>query len=269
MRLHQPVGIWLLLWPCLVSAALAAGGFPGVRTVFLFAFGAVVMRGAGCVINDMADREFDKLVERTRNRPLASGEISIRGAWALLVLLLAAGGLALLFMPLAAVITALFSLPMIAAYPFMKRITYWPQAFLGLTFNFGALIGWAFMRGAVEIPAILLYLGFFFWTLGYDTIYAHQDKTDDALIGVKSTALLLGGNTGIYVAGFYLAFLTLVTASGVLSDAGWEFYCGVVAALALLAWQVMSLEINSPENCRARFKLSSLAGAALFVGACL
>src|SRR5690349_2337918 len=203
MRLHQPTGVWLLMWPCWWGVALASPEFPSVLTLFLFFFGAFLMRPMGCVINDLFDRDLDRQVARTKDRPLASGEITTGEALRLvLYLLLLALGVALL-LGKAVLFWSMAALPLVVLYPLMKRITWWPQLFLGLTFNWGALVGWVAIRGQVELPAVLLYLGGVFWTLGYDTIYAHQDKADDQAAGIKSTALRLGKNTKPALIGFY------------------------------------------------------------------
>ncbi len=191
MRLDRPIGTWLLFWPCAWSVALAGGGDEGALFLW-FALGALVMRSAGCVYNDIVDRELDAQVERTRLRPLASGRVSVRAAWGLVVALSLAGLAVLLTLPGAAQLVALASLAPVAAYPYMKRITWWPQAWLGLVFSWGALVGWPAVTGAFALPAFLLWLGSIFWVIGYDTLYAIQDIEDDALVGVRSSARALG-----------------------------------------------------------------------------
>src|SRR6185503_18788416 len=201
IRLDRPIGAWLLFWPCAWSVALAgAGRFMWVLILWL-ALGAWAMRSAGCVYNDIVDRDLDAKVERTRLRPLASGRVSLRGAWALLVGMSLIGLVVLLQLGRTAQIVALASLAPVAAYPFMKRITWWPQAWLGLVFSWGALVGWPAVRGEIELTALLLYAGSIFWVIGYDTIYALQDREDDALVGVRSSALALGrhARTGIAI----------------------------------------------------------------------
>jgi 4-hydroxybenzoate polyprenyltransferase len=214
-RLDRPIGVWLLLLPGWWSIVMAAGGVTDMNgrewAVFaLFAIGAIVMRAAGCVINDLWDRNLDRQVERTRLRPLASGEVSVKQALVFLCILLGVGFLILLQMNFFTIVLGVLSLPLIAAYPVMKRFTWWPQLFLGIVFNFGALMGWSAVTGFIEPPALYLYLGAIFWTLGYDTIYAHQDKEDDALVGIKSTALLFGANSKKYVSGFFIAAWALI-----------------------------------------------------------
>lgn len=222
MRLDRPVGWWLLLLPGWWAMALSGGGAAGVSPVLaaLFWLGAVIMRGAGCVINDLWDREFDRRVERTKQRPLAAGTVGTRQALAFLASLLLAGFLILLQLKPAAIILGLVAVPAVALYPLMKRWTWWPQAFLGLTFNFGALMGWAAATGTLPPAALLLYGAGIFWTLGYDTIYAHQDRDDDREIGVKSTALRCGPHGRLWVAGFYALAALFFTASFVSAGAG-------------------------------------------------
>ena len=195
MRIDRPIGTWLLLLPGWWAIALAApdGGWPDFRLLALFAVGAIVMRGAGCVVNDMADRDFDARVARTATRPIPSGAVSLRRAGLLLAGLLVIGLAVLLSLGTLAIWLGVLSLGLVALYPFMKRVTDWPQVWLGLTFNWGALLGWAAATGRIDPPALWLYAGGIAWTMVYDTIYAHQDKEDDALIGVRSTALLFGG----------------------------------------------------------------------------
>ena len=197
MRIDRPIGTWLLFWPCGWSLALA--GERGWRLYALLAIGAFVMRSAGCVYNDIVDRNLDRQVERTRLRPLASGRVSLRAAWALTIGLCLFGLLILLTLPIVAQIIALASLALVAAYPFMKRITWWPQAWLGLVFSWGALVGWPAATGSFAWPPLFLWLGSIFWVIGYDTLYAIQDIEDDALVGVRSSARRMGVNvrTGI------------------------------------------------------------------------
>ena len=203
MRLDRPVGTWLLYWPCAWSVALAGVG--GRWDLFLwFALGAFAMRSAGCVYNDIVDRDLDKKVERTRLRPLASGRVTLESAWLLVVSLCLIGLLVVLQLNLTAAIVALASIVPVAAYPFMKRITWWPQAWLGLVFSWGALVGWPAVMGRPGLPALLIWFGSIAWVIGYDTLYAIQDIEDDALVGVKSSARRLGEKAPVGVAIFYL-----------------------------------------------------------------
>jgi len=254
MRLDRPIGTWLLLFPCWWSAAMAADGWPDLWLFVLFAIGAVVMRGAGCTVNDWADRDFDGKVARTAARPIPSGAVSPRQALLFLVAQLLVGLLVLLQLNWFAIGVGAASLLLVFPYPFMKRITYWPQAWLGLTFNWGALVGWAAVRGDLTLAPVLLYIAGVFWTLGYDTIYAHQDKEDDILIGVKSTALALGENTVAALWGFYGLALILIAASGWSAGLAWPFWPLLAVAAAHLAWQALRVDINNSSDCLAKFK---------------
>ncbi len=263
-RADRPAGFWLLMWPCWWSAALAAPGWPDPALLALFAAGAVVMRAAGCVVNDIADREFDARVERTKSRPLASGEASVSGALVFLAVLLACGLAILVQLDRAAVLVGAGSLVLVGLYPFMKRITHWPQLFLGLTFNWGALVGWAAVTGDLAPAPLLLYAGCVCWTVGYDTIYAHQDKADDIRIGVKSTALLFGGWTKPLVALLYVLFLAGAAAAGFAAGLAWPFHLALSVVAAHLAWQVATVDLDSPASCSGRFASNVQAGALLF-----
>src|SRR3954454_5351939 len=208
MRLDRPIGTWLLYWPCAWSVALA--GVEGRWDLFLWlALGAFAMRSAGCVYNDIVDRELDRRVERTRLRPLASGRVSLRSAWVLIALLCAIGLVVLIRLNSTAALVALASIAPVAAYPFMKRITWWPQAWLGLVFSWGALVGWPAVFGTLEWPPLLLWFGSIAWVIGYDTLYAIQDIEDDALVGVKSSARRLGDKAAVGVALFYALALVV------------------------------------------------------------
>ncbi|PZQ48268.1 MAG: 4-hydroxybenzoate octaprenyltransferase [Micavibrio aeruginosavorus] len=246
MRLDRPIGWWLLLLPGWWAIMLAGDGFNGLGwyewyLMILFFLGAIVMRGAGCIVNDLWDRDLDAQVERTRARPLASGAVKPWQAITFLFFLLFFGLLLLVQMPAVTIWLGIFSLVLIGVYPYMKRITWWPQAFLGITFNFGALMGWAATTGRVEIETLLLYVGAFFWTLGYDTIYAHQDKADDQLVGIKSTALLFGERSKKWVGGFYAVAWVSIGLAAYLADAsilslGFLILPGVHLLLQVLLW---------------------------------
>ena len=226
----------------------------------LFALGAVIMRGAGCTWNDITDREYDAKVARTRTRPLPSGQVSLRQAVVFLAFELLIGLLILLSFNRFAIALGAASLILVFSYPLMKRITYWPQAVLGLAFNWGALLGWAAVKGALGPAPSLLYAGGIAWTLGYDTIYAHQDKDDDALLGLKSTALKFRERSKPWLYGFYGAALALVAASGAAIGLTWPFYLGVVLAGLQLLWQVSALDLGDPDDCLAKFKSNRLFG---------
>jgi 4-hydroxybenzoate polyprenyltransferase len=267
-RFDRPIGSWLLLAPCWWSAALAAGIAGEVRSLpwvlALFFIGAFAMRGAGCTWNDITDRDLDAKVERTRSRPIPAGQVSVRNAFAFLVALALVGLVVLLQFNAFAILTGLASLAIVAIYPFMKRITYWPQVVLGLAFSWGALMGFAVTLGTLGAPALVLYAGSIAWVIAYDTIYAHQDREDDALIGVKSTALLFGENTQAMLTLFYALAVLLIGVSIYLSGGGWLAYAGLIAFAAHLVWQVRSIRIDDPALCRRLFYSNRDAGFLLF-----
>jgi len=268
MRLDRPIGTWLLYWPCVFGLVLGAaadsrpfGTLKDIFYVILLGIGAIVMRGAGCAYNDIVDRDFDAQVARTRGRPIPSGAISVKQALAFTIGLCLIGLVVLLMLNRTAIILGIASLLLVAAYPFMKRITWWPQAWLGLTFNWGAVLGYAAQTGTVDIGDLYLYAGLFFWTLGYDTIYAHQDKDDDALIGVKSTARLLGSRTRDWILGFYAVAFTLILAAGFTEHTGWPFVFLMLAAGGHMLWQVRELEIDNSAKCLKLFRANRETGA--------
>jgi len=259
-RLDRPIGTWLLLLPCWWALALAGDPWPDPWLFGLFALGALVMRGAGCTYNDIVDRDLDARVARTRSRPIPAGEVSVRQAWAFLALLLLTGFLILVsFHPLAIALGA-GSLALVAAYPFMKRITDWPQLWLGLTFNWGALLAYAAATGTIGWPAVLLYLGGIAWTLGYDTIYAHQDKEDDALIGVRSSARALGARSRPFLHAVYAAMIGFLAAAGVSAGLGWPFIAGLALVAGHLAWQAGRVSLDDPAHCLAVFRANRITG---------
>ncbi len=270
MRLDRPIGGWLLLFPCWWSLALAQGltasPWPELRLIALFTVGAVVMRGAGCTWNDITDREFDARVERTRTRPIPSGAVSVPRAFAFLALQLLIGLAILLSFNRFTVWLGVASLALVFTYPFMKRFTYWPQLFLGLTFNWGALMGWAAVAGSLAPAPLALYLGGVLWTLGYDTIYAHQDKEDDAFIGIKSTALKFGEASKLWVSGFYAAAAAAIALAGALAGLAWPFYLALGLGAGQLLWQVARVELDDPADCLAKFKSNRLIGWILLAG---
>jgi len=265
-RADRPIGTWLLVLPCWWSVALATPAWPDVKMFALFAIGALVMRGAGCTVNDIVDRDIDVRVARTADRPIASGEVSVFKAFAFLGLLLGVGLIVLLQFNPFAVTLGVSSLVLIVLYPFMKRITYWPQLFLGFTFNWGALLGWAAVTGTLSPLAIALYAAGIFWTLGYDTIYAHQDKEDDIVIGVKSTALKFGNATSPWLYGFYAATVVLLGFSGFLAGLGWPFYVSLAVGGVHLIWQIKSVDITDPKSCLSRFKSNRDFGLIMLAG---
>ena len=266
-RLDRPIGTWLLLFPCWWGIALAAAGWPDWRLIALFALGAVAMRGAGCTFNDIVDRDFDGLVERTRTRPLPSGAVTLRGAILFMALLLAIGAAVLFSLNRLSILLGILVIALISTYPFMKRVTYWPQFFLGLNFNWGALLGWAAVKGDLGWAPALLYLGGIAWTLGYDTIYAHQDKEDDVLIGVKSSALALGARwTRPFLFIFYAVALVFWLLAGEAAGLGLPYRIALVLVAFQLFWQAARVDIDSAADCLAKFKSNRVAGWLMFGG---
>src|ERR1700720_1239922 len=268
-RLDRPIGSWLLLIPCWWSVGLAAvhaGTQVNIWHLILFFLGAFAMRGAGCTWNDIVDRDLDARVERTRSRPIPSGQVTIPAAGMFLVLQ-ALVGLAVLpqFNSFTRYV-GLASLAVVVIYPFMKRITYWPQIVLGLAFSWGALMGWPATFARLDLPALLLYAGAISWVIGYDTIYAHQDREDDALIGIKSTALLFRERTKPMLALFYALAVALIALAGWSAGAGLLFALGLLAFAAPLAWQIARLDVDDPINCLVVFKSNRDAGLILFAG---
>ena len=269
-RLDRPIGSWLLLMPCWWSAALSAGVAHQLShlplDIALFFIGAFAMRGAGCTWNDITDRDLDQRVERTRSRPIPAGQVSVRQALAFLVLQALIGLAVLLQFNRFAILTGIASLMIVAVYPFMKRITWWPQIVLGLAFSWGALMGFAVTFGRLDVTAFVLYAGSIAWVIGYDTIYAHQDREDDALIGVKSTARLFGPRTKPMLAVFYTMAVVLIAAAGYEARAGLIFAVGLAAFAIHLGWQIVRLDIADPDICLAVFKSDRDAGLILFAG---
>ena len=265
MRLDRPIGTWLLYWPCAWSVALA--GVAGRWDLFLWlALGAFAMRSAGCVYNDIVDRELDKSVERTRLRPLASGRVRLASAWLLIGLLCLLGFIILLQLKWVAAVVALISLAPVAAYPFMKRITWWPQAWLGIVFSWGALVGWPAVAGELSPTMFLLWFGSIAWVVGYDTLYAIQDKEDDALVGVKSSALRLGRKAPLGIGIFYLIAVTLWGA------AIWTVRPEALALLALapaaihLASQALRADPDNGDLALRLFRSNRMCGLLVFLG---
>jgi len=269
-RLDRPIGSWLLLMPCWWSAALAAGVINDSGQlpliIALFFIGAFAMRGAGCTWNDITDRDLDALVERTRSRPIPAGQVSVPQALAFLVVQALIGLAVLLQFNRFAVMTGIASLVIVAVYPFMKRITWWPQIVLGLAFSWGALMGFAVTQERIDATALALYAGSIAWVIGYDTSYAHQDAEDDALIGIKSTALLFGARTKPALMAFYGLAVVLIGVALTLAGAGLPAWIGLAAFAAHLVWQIRRLEISDPALCLRIFKSNRDAGLLLFAG---
>jgi len=265
MRIDRPIGTWLLYWPCAWSVALA--GVQGQWLLFgWFLLGAFAMRSAGCVYNDIVDRELDRRVERTRLRPLASGRVSLRAAWALAVALSLVGLIVLLQLPRVAQAVALISIFPVAAYPFMKRITWWPQAWLGLVFSWGALVGWPAVTGEFAPAALLLWIGSIFWVIGYDTLYAIQDIEDDALVGVKSSARALGGRAQLGIGISYAAALIGWAAAIWQVRPDWIALLALLPATMHLAGQVARTDPKDGAGALALFRSNRVTGLLLFLG---
>jgi 4-hydroxybenzoate polyprenyltransferase len=268
-RLDRPIGSWLLLLPCWWSAGLAANAahqHVNVWHAVLFFIGAFAMRGAGCTWNDIVDRDLDARVERTRSRPIPSGQVTVTQA-AIFLAVQALVGLAVLLQFNAFTVgVGLASLGVVVVYPFMKRITYWPQIVLGLAFSWGALMGWPAIFGRLDWPALILYAGSIAWVIGYDTIYAHQDREDDALIGVKSTALLFRERTKPLLIAFYALAVLLIGIAGFAAGVGVIFTVALAAFAVHLGWQVSRLDIDDSDNCLRVFKSNRDAGLILFGG---
>ena len=266
-RLDRPIGSWLLLMPCWWSVGLAGmhqGAMPSLWHIVLFFIGAFAMRGAGCTWNDLVDRNLDAKVERTRSRPIPSGQVTAKQAAVFLIAQALVGLAVLLQFNRYTVLCGFASLMVVVIYPFMKRITYWPQIVLGLAFSWGALMGWPAAFGRLEWPARVVYLGAISWVIGYDTIYAHQDREDDMMIGIKSTALLFLERTQPILAAFYAGAVVLIAIAGLMAGGGAIFLIGMLGFAVHLTWQVMRLDINDPAHCLMLFKSNRDAGLLLF-----
>ena len=263
-RFDRPIGWWLLFWPGAWGVALAGGAVRRWDLILWLLIGAIAMRGAGCVYNDIVDRDLDRQVARTRSRPLASGAVSLKAAWAWLLVLCAIGFVVLLQLDWLAAVVALASLAPVAAYPFMKRITWWPQAWLGLVFSWAMLVGWADIAGSLHWPLWLLYAGSIAWVIGYDTIYALQDREDDALIGVRSSARAMGAHVRGGVALFYLVAIACWAGAFWLVRPD-PLALAALAPMALhLAWQVVTLDPDSGVGALDRFRSNRFAGLLMF-----
>ena len=274
-RWDRPIGWQLLMWPCLWSSALAANVAAGrgelssplfVFHLVLFVIGAIAMRGAGCTYNDLVDHDIDNEVARTRSRPLPSGRVTRFEAKLFLVGQALVGLLVLIQFNGFAIFLGILSLAIVAVYPFAKRFTDWPQFFLGLAFSWGGLMGWAGMFGSLSWAPVSLYLGSVAWTIGYDTIYAHQDKEDDALVGVRSTARLFAENTKRWLLGLYGLTLVLLLLAYAMAGVGLPAYLGLLIAAVMFAWQIVVLDIDNADQCLSLFKSNSRVGAVIFAG---
>ncbi|KAJ0989788.1 hypothetical protein J5N97_008144 [Dioscorea zingiberensis] len=268
-RLDKPIGTWLLAWPCFWSITMAAqpGEFPDFKMLALFGCGAVLLRGAGCTVNDLLDRDIDEKVERTKSRPFASGLLNPSQGVAFLGVQLLLGLGILLQLNNYSRILGASSLLLVFSYPLMKRWTFWPQAYLGLTFNWGALLGWAAIKGSLD-PAIVLplYCSGVSWTLVYDTIYAHQDKEDDLKAGVKSTALRFGDLTKNWITGFGIACISSLSISGFNAELAWPYYLFLTGAAGQLGWQILTVDLSDRADCNRKFVSNKWFGAFVFSG---
>lgn len=266
-RWDRPIGFWLLFWPCAFALALAVVANPLAgfdwRTLLLMLAGAVLMRGAGCTFNDIVDRNIDDKVARTRLRPIPSGQVSTQAAIAFMVLQALLGLVILIQFNAFTIELGVASLVLVAIYPFMKRITWWPQLFLGLAFSWGALLGWTSQTGTLGVAPVLLYAGCIAWVIGYDTVYALQDIEDDALVGVKSTARLFGRHARLMIGLFYVLALALWFIAGLWVGGGVLFIIGLLCVAALLAWQVATVDKDAPNNTLVRFHANNWVGLGL------
>ncbi|MCV0379330.1 4-hydroxybenzoate octaprenyltransferase [Nitratireductor sp.] len=276
-RWDRPIGWQLLLWPCWWSAALAAAAYarpgapledvlPSLWYLGLFLIGAIAMRGAGCTYNDIVDQRIDDAVERTRSRPLPSGQVSRKQAWAFLIAQALVGLLVLVQFNIFAIALGFASLAVVAIYPFAKRFTDWPQLFLGLAFSWGALMGWAADFESLTLAPVLLYFGSILWVIGYDTIYAHQDKEDDAIVGVRSTARLFGDKTRQWLIALYGGALLFFAVAFALAEVPMPALAGLIAAGAHMARQIRVIDIDNPDQCLALFRSNNVVGWLIFLG---
>lgn len=267
-RLDRPIGTWLTLLPTLSAVVLAAGGWPDLFRLAVFTLGALLMRGVGCTLNDIFDRNFDGHVERTRQRPLASGQITLRQALVFLVAQLVLCALLLFAINTLAIILAIALLPLVVLYPLCKRFTYWPQVVLGMAFNWGMLMAWADTTNTVPPAAWALWVGAVLWQVGYDTIYAYVDRRDDAKLGLHSTALRFGDTGKTWISAFYIASVLLWGAAGAFSGVNWPFYAILAVIAAHLVWQMTVFDVHKPDRNFMLF-LSNLWPAGLLVAAAL
>ncbi len=269
-RLKKPIGFLLLFWPCLWGLTLANNFsndyFLFFKHCILFLMGAVLMRSAGCIVNDILDRKIDKMVERTKNRPLASGQISVGLSLILVLLLCFAAFVILIQFNLNTIILGLLSMPFAFTYPLMKRFTYWPQLFLGITFNYGIIMAWVSITNELNIYPVIFYLGAIFWTLGYDTIYGFQDIKDDEIIGVKSTSIKFKKNPKIFLVSCYSIFYISMIILGVLMSYNlFYFLFSLLIFLHLMFYQVKSLKVLEPTTCLKIFKSNNFLGLLVFL----
>ena len=268
-RLRKPIGFMLLFWPCAWGLTLAYDFSDNLNNYFfylvLFFLGSVLMRSAGCIINDISDKEFDQKVERTKNRPIASNKVSVKLAFFYATILCLLAFLVLINFNKLTIIFALGSMPLAFTYPLMKRYTYWPQLFLGITFNYGLILGWICIKGQLDILPILLYIGAIFWTLGFDTIYGFQDIKDDEIIGIKSTSIKFKKKPKLFLLLCYLMFVSLLITVGFFMNFSYLFYfCSIIVAVQLFFFQIYRLDFENPKNCLQIFKSNNFLGLLVF-----
>ena len=261
-RLDNPIGIFLLLFPCLLGITIASDQI-NLEISTLFTLGAITMRSAGCIINDIIDRNLDKKTVRTKDRPLANEQLTLKEAYYFLLFLLIIALLILIKLNQIVIILGLAIIPLIVLYPYMKRITYFPQLFLGIIFNWGVLMGYASIKNTLDPEIFFLYAACIFWTIGYDTIYAHQDKKTDVKIGIKSTAILFGKKTKLCLCILYLLMILNLVSTGIVFQLTSSFYLITTVIFLHLMWQIYTLEINDPKNCLSRFKSNRWVGLAM------
>ena len=265
-RLKRPIGFMLLFWPCAWGLTLAYDFSKNLNDYFfylsLFFLGSVLMRSAGCIVNDISDKEFDKKVERTKNRPLASNKVSTKLAIFYSIILCALAFLVLINFNNLTIILAVGSMPLAFTYPLMKRFTYWPQLFLGITFNYGLVLGWTAIQGEINAVTIIFYLGAIFWTLGFDTIYGYQDLKDDEIIGVKSTSIKFKKKPKLFLTTCYSIFLISLILVGIFMKLNTMFYFFILIPTAhLLFYQIYNFNYKDPKNCLKIFKSNNFFGA--------
>ena len=269
-RLNNPIGYMLLFWPCLWGLTLVYDFNGEIITYFkyltLFFLGSIIMRSAGCIVNDITDKEFDKKVQRTKNRPVASGKISVKLAWSYTLTLCFFAFLILINFNLFTIVLAIGSIPFAFTYPLMKRFTYWPQFFLGITFNYGIILGWVSINGDLNLAPVILYIGAIFWTLGYDTIYGFQDIKDDEIIGLKSTSIKFKKKPSLLLISCYLITIICLLAIGTIMKFNFIFYIFLtIPFLHLFFYQIKNLNIEISENCLKIFKSNNILGFLIFI----
>ena len=269
-RINKPIGFMLLFWPCLWGLTIAYDFSVGLEKfilyLILFLSGSILMRSAGCIVNDIADKNFDKLVERTKNRPIPSGKVSIKMASIYAIVLCGIAFLVLINFNFFTIWMALISMPLAFSYPLMKRYTYWPQLFLGITFNYGLVLAWISINNEISIAPIIFYLGAIFWTLGYDTIYGYQDIKDDEIIGVKSTSIKFKNNPKKFILFCYLVFITVLILLGIIMKLNvYYFIFLVVPVFQLIFFQIYKLDVKEPMNCLNKFRSNNILGLLIFI----